>query len=782
MMGISANDVDSRLKYLIWVITGILVLLYGVQRICCFDIWWHLKTGEWILNNHAIPHKDFFSYTFAGHEWTDFEWLFQVIVYPIYSTLGLSGLIVFKALIIAILVFFLYKNINLLSGGKEWIVAFFLIVGLNVIRQRFMVRPQVVFLLFLCLYFYMLNLYFIKGKSYLYLLPILQILWVNIHGSFLLGIGLMFVYTFSYFVSLAWSQRNDLKPVFKDRKLRALMISTLLVILVSFASPYGYKTFTVPFATAAEQEAKRYIVEWIPFSPKSLLIFLPDFTIWFKGLFIIGIFSFFLRRENLKKIEHLLIFALFSYMAFSYHRFIGAWGVVMCPIVAFNIAQSFSSVAYKKKMIQYVKWVPAFIIVFLSFYVLWFTGEYRRIGFGLTEGSYPSGTVKFIEDHGLKGNIFNHYDYGGYLIWHLYPQLKVFIDGRTPTIYDKDFFWSCRQGLNNEKAWRRLLEEYSIDMVLIKDNRVQGYMMFVKRLDDDPDWILVAFDEVSMLFLKNVPKFRSTIEGYGYKFFRPADFNMGYVKEQKGDKEFLTKLIKELEETKGKGNCTPFYTNYALGSVHLLWDGEEHLEKALNLFQITLKEKPSSPLGLYNLGITLLRLKRYDEAIKELKKVIDINPSFPDSYYQLGVAYYRKGEYSLALKYLEKYKDLKEDEMEVGAYEYMGLAYLKTFQLQKAVSCFLRENYLSEPAFAIYQNLGIAYFGLREYRKASKYFQEALNLRPNDIKLLYDLGICHENLKETERASTIFKKLINLPARTEEERDLVERARRKLEK
>jgi tetratricopeptide (TPR) repeat protein len=781
MMGVSA--VDNRLKYLVWVLTGILVLFYGVQRIMCFDIWWHLKTGEWILHNRNIPYEDFFSYTFAGHDWIDFEWLFQVIVYPIYSTLGPSGLIIFKALIIATLVFFLYKNIHLLGGGKGWIVAFFLVLGLNVMSQRFAVRPQIVFLLFLCLYLYILNLYFIKGKSYLYLLPILQILWVNIHGSFLLGIGLILIYTSSYFVSLVWSQRNDLKPVFKDQKLRALIISTVLVILVSFANPYGYKIFTLPFVTAADQETTRYISEWFPFAPSSLLIFLPNFTLWFKGLFIIGVLSFFLRLENLKKIEHVLIFILFSYMAFSSWRFFAAGGVVMCPIIAFNIAQFFSSAVSKKKMLQYIKWVPTIAIIFMSFYVFWFSGEYRRIGFGLTKEHYPSGTIKFIADHGLEGNIFNTYEYGGYLIWHLYPQLKVFIDGRTPTIYDKDFFWSYRQGLyHNEITWKRLIEEYGIDMVLIKDDRKKEYMMFIQRLDDDPDWSLVAFDEVSLLFLKDIPKFRSTIKEYGYKFFRPADFGMDYVKEQKGNKEFLTKLIKELEEAKDKGNCSSWYTNYALGSVYLFWDDTEHVEKALHLFQKILKEKPRSSLGLHKLGITLLKLKRYEEASKALQKVIDITPSFPDSYYQLGIAYYRRGEYRLALKYLEKYKGFKGDEMEVAAYEYLGLAYLKTFQLQKAISCFLREHYLSTPSFAIYQNLGIAYFGLRKYDKASKYFQEALSLRPNDIKLLYDLGISYENLKETEMASAIFKKLTHLPTQTEEERELLEKARMKLEK
>jgi len=781
MKGILGNDADTRITSLLWVITCILVILYGVQKIICFDIWWHLKTGEWIFKNYTIPYKDFFSYTFAGRDWIDFEWLFQIIIYPIYHIAGLPGLIVFKTCIIAVLIFFLFKHTNLLSGRKGWIAAFIVIVCLNVIKPRFMVRPQIVFLLFLCLYSYILNLYFIKGKNYLYVLPILHILWVNIHGSFLLGIGLMLIYTSSHFASLSWSHRNDMKPVFKDRTLRILAISTLLLLLASFVSPYGYKTFTVPFATAMEQEAKKYIAEWISLSPRSLLIFLPDFTIWFKGLFIVGIFSFFLRKENLKKVEHFLIFALFSYMAFSHHRFIAAWGIVIGPIIAFNLSQILPLSDYRKRIVHYMKWGPAFIVACLSFYIILFTGEYRRIGLGLTEGNYPSGTVKFIKDHELRGNIFNQYGYGGFLIWHLYPQLRVFVDGRTPTVYDQDFFWSYRQALNNEKIWKRLVEEYHIDMVHLKDNRMNGYMMFSKHLDDDQDWILVAFDEVSTLYLKNVPKFNDIIKKYGYHYFRPSDLNMDYVKQQQGDKQLFSKLVEELKEAKNKDNGSPFYINYALGSVYLLWDDQKHLEKALDSSREALKIEPNSPLVLYNVAITLLKMKQYDEGIKELKKVVKINPSFPESYYQLGFAHYKKENYDCAINYLEKYKELKGEEVGADAYEYLGLSYLKTFQLQKAASCFLRETYLSEPAFQLYQNLGITFCGLREYEKACKYFQEALTLKPNDIKLLYDLGICYERLKEREKASTIFKTLITLPAQTKEEKDLIEGAMRKLQ-
>lgn len=770
----------NKVHYVFGIVIVFLALLYTIQNVSSLEIWTHLKTGEWILRHHSVPHKDIFSYTFYGKEWIDFEWLFQAIVYSTYHYFQFKGLVFLKAVIIILVLFVLYKNGTLFDRGAHWLTFLALVLILNTIKPRIVMRPQIFLLLFLSIYIYVLNLYYFGNKNYLYLLPFFQAFWVNIHGSFILGMVLPGLYFLITVAQSLWANRNNIGAVFKSQRLRAPFISICLVIIASFISPYGYQIYVIPLRTAFAQEAQGFIGEWSPIPLKSLLLFPLDTVFWFKIFFLLVLSSFLFRKGGFKEIEHVALFALFSYMAFTHHRFAGAFGVAMGHVFISNMSNIIGNKLSEKDSISTWKWVSIILVVSLSFFVWGYQKEYREFGLHVRRGYYPEGVVKFIKEKGIKGNIFNSFDYGGFLIWHLYPQLKVFIDGRVPTVYSEDFFWLHRQGLENGKVWEKLVHEYDIDVVLIDDKRENGYRLFVKQLDDDPSWSIVAFDEVSILYLRDKPRFKETISKYKYKYFRPGDISLGYAAYQK-NKDFLKNLIQELRQVEEEG-LKNFYIYHSLGMANLLSDEPAQLENASSYFTRALSIKPDCDFGHFNLGLTLMRLENYEQAMKEFEKTATINPDYPHVYYYLGICAYEKGDFDRAVELLEKHKQIFGDKTGKGTYEYLGLAYLKTFQLQKAVSCFLRESYLSEAAFQIYENLGLAYFGLGDYRNASTYFQQALNLKPNDIRVLYNIGICYESLQEAEKASSVFKKLTNLPAQTEEERALIERARGKLEK
>ena len=463
-------------------------------------------------------------------------------------------------------------------------------------------------------------------------------------------------------------------------------------------------------------------------------------------------------------------------MAFIHHRFAGAFGVAMGHIFIFNISNIVGNKISQKVLTNTRKWSFVVLMLFLSFSLLVFQRDYKNIELSVRRGYYPDGVVQFIKEQGIRGNIFNSFDYGGFLIWHLYPQLKVFIDGRVPTVYSEDFFWLHRQGLKNETVWMRLVDEYDVDIVLIDDKRDNGYRLFVKQLDDDPSWSLIAFDEVASLYLKNKPKYKKILSRYKFRYFRPGDISLGYAISQSG-KGYLRNLIHELIliEEQYPSN---FYIYHSLGLAYLLLDEPAQLENAYLYFKKALAIKPDNEFGHFNLGITLMRLKRYEDAITEFKETITLNPN---AYYYMGICYYEKRDFYRTIKVLTQYKEILGDETMKEAYEYLGLSYLKTFQPHKAVSCFLRAQYLEEPSFQTYQNLGTAYFGLKDYEKARQYFQDALKLRPYDIKTLYNLGVCYENLGRLKEALIFFKRAADFPAQTDEERDLIERAKRKFE-
>jgi tetratricopeptide (TPR) repeat protein len=765
----------NAFEYLLGTIITLLALMYVIQYVSSTELWTHLKAGEWIIQHRSIPHHDIFSYTFHGKEWIDFEWLFQAIIYVTYLVLQFKGLVILQAVLIMLIIFIFYKNSILFDRGEHWITFLTLVLVLNVMKPQIVLRPQIIFLLFLVSYIYILNLYYFRNKNYLFLLPIFQVFWTNIHGSFVLGIILAGLFFLISTTQLLWANRNNINSVFKNKMLIISLAVVILLFVASLVNPYGYTIYDIPLKTAFAKEAQGFIQEWSPISLKSLFCFSFDSLLWFKVFFLLTLISFILRKENMKSIEHVAFFIIFSLMAFIHHRFAGAFGVAMGHIFVFNISNIVGNKISQKVLTYTRKWSFVILILSLSFLLLGLQKGYKNIEFSIRRGHYPQGVVQFIKEKEIKGNIFNSFDYGGFLIWHLYPQLKVFIDGRVITVYSEDFFWLHRQGLKNETVWKRLVNKYDVDIVLIDDKRDNGYRIFVKQLDDDPAWSLVAFDEVSTLYLKNKPKYEEIISLYKFKYFRPGDISLEYAISHKS-KDYLQNLIQELKVIEVQYPSS-FYIYHSLGLAYLLLDEPAQLENAYLYLKKALAIKPDNEFGHFNLGITLMKLKRYEEAIDEFKETITVNPN---AYYYMGICYHEQGNYYRAIKVLSQYKEILGDETEKGAYGYLGLSYLRTFQPHKAVSCFLRAHYLSEPTFEIYQNLGIAYFGLKDYEKAGQYFKEALKMRPQDIKTLYNLGICYENLGRSKEALSFFQSLADVPAQMSEERNLIERVKRKI--
>ena len=749
--------------------------LFAAQKICSFDIWWHLKTGEWIWQNRAIPHHDPFSYTFQGAEWIDFEWLFQALIYPIWKAAGFGGLILFKVAVILLLFSVLFLACRRVDQGRFWLTLTLLFLALNVARIRFMVRPQIVFLLFVGVLVYLL-ISFREGKlSFRYFLPsvlLLQVLWVNFHSSFLMGLSLIGAHLLGRFISLAIKHREDLRPVFGDKRLRLLFLTSLLIAGFSLINPYSIKIYLVPIKTMGAKEVLRGIAEWVPIDIRILGLLVTDPTFWFRGMFLLGVFSFLIKKENLGRVEDLLIFVFFSYLAFRYHRFCGLFAVATAPVIVANL----SRVRWQGR--RWPLFVPLALIIFFSAKDLRGLLQADRLGLGVWR-IYPESTVEFVKDHGVKGKIYNTYGLGGFLIFHLWPDVPVFIDGRTPTIYDQDFFWLYSLAERKKEIWEKVEEKYGIDMVLVRDERELGYSRLCYWLDEDEDWRLVAFDDKSVLYLK-VSRFKELTEKWGFKYLRPSDFSMDYAKEKKGDEEYLQALGRELEEA-CRRFPRDFYPFYYLAVYHQIFGTREHLEKAEEALRRAISNRPHFARGYYELGFTLMKLERYKEAIRALRRAIKLQPNLPaEAYYYLGASYYKVGDMEEAIENLEEYRERVGLGARVEAYQFLGRAYLQKYKLRKALSCFERVMYLREPTWETYVNKGIAYFGLDQFQKARKCFEQAMEMKPDEIKIMYNLAVTYEKLGMLEEARKLFEKVTEMSPKTPEERTWIEKARGKL--
>jgi len=752
--------------------------LFAAQKITDPDFWWHLKTGEWIWQHKAIPYVDPFSYTFKGAEWINYEWLFHAIIYPIYQLTGFEGLIIFVIICVLLTFLILFLACREVDGGNRWLSITILFITLLVAWGRFSIRPQIISFPLLALYLYLLILHqeerITTRQLVLFLVPA-HIVWVNVHGSFLLGIFLAGAYALGRFLPLALSHHRDLKPVFQDKKLQGLLFLCLLLVLASLFNPYTYRVFLIPIKTAVAEEALRSIAEWTPVDIRALGLFVIDSTMWYRALFLVGAISFFIRLDNLKKIEYVVIFAFFSYMAFKHIRFCADFALVTTPIIINNLTQF----QWRMRRWQWIFFLPLLAIIIFSAKTMMVINSEKRLGLGVWT-NYPAAAVNFLKEQNVRGKIFNDYNFGGYLIWHLWPDIPVFIDGRTPTIYDQDFLWLDGLVQQKKEVWEKVAERYGIDIVLMHDERDKGYASLFYWLDEDENWTLVAFDDISNLYLKRGTKFDKLIKQYGFRYLRPADITMEYAKKKGGDKRYLAELEKELNVA-----CQrfpqDFYPFYYLGIYHQIYGTKDHFLAAEKAFLKAIANRPYWSQGYYELGFTFMKLGRYEEAIVALKKAMRLSPNIlADSYYNLGVSLFQKGEITEAITFLEKYKEMAGFGTRVETYRLLGRAYLQKCKLQKALSCFERLGYLEKPTWDTSLNMGVAYFGLDKFEKARECFERALEMNHDALKVVYNLAVVYEKLGLLEKAKKMYEEASHMRPQTPEEETFIQKARVKI--
>src|SRR5690349_856544 len=167
------------------------VFAFSVPTIPSADMWWHLSTGRYVVQNHAVPHTEPFSATIAGKPWTAHEWLSGVVFYLAYSLLGSAGPLLLTACVLTLAFWFSYQR----SGGPLPARLFALALGVAATTPIFSVRPQIFTYALAAIFLLGLTRYFQTGAYKMLLwLPALTILWVNFHGGYVLGLTIILLY------------------------------------------------------------------------------------------------------------------------------------------------------------------------------------------------------------------------------------------------------------------------------------------------------------------------------------------------------------------------------------------------------------------------------------------------------------------------------------------------------------------------------------------------------------------------------------------------------------
>lgn len=476
-------------------------------RIYDYDVWFHMKTGEYILQTMTIPRADVFSYTAYGHQWVTHEWLFEVFLHLVYSMGGANGLIVMKVIfalaVFALLFVFLRK-----SGVSPFIITPVLIAAPILSRERYLERPELLTYLFTVIWLYILEGYRqgrLKGK-YLWAMPVLMLVWANSHSGAIFGIIIMGVYAFGIFADGLMGRGE------KDEKNRALIILvvTAATVLVGLLNPNTFHAYTYPFtALGVIRETGISIAEFTP----------PKWEgYWFFFLCLAA--SAVVIAVNFRKapLAQTLLFLLFSLSALRFRRNIAIWAIIAAPVVSLCVGEMISGFRRGLKRPSYLLALQAAGIAALAAYYISSTMNSGLWGFGLRDYWFPEKAAQFLDKAGVNGNMYNTYELGGYLLWRTYPGRKVYIDGRAD-IYTEVI---SREGMLGSQGFENIADHYGINYAVINLRKRNA-----EYVRSDPYFTagmaLVYWDDLAMVFLKRAPENSPLIEKYEYRYAKPYE-------------------------------------------------------------------------------------------------------------------------------------------------------------------------------------------------------------------------------------------------------------------
>jgi len=470
------------------------------------DSFWHLRAGAWMLDNARILTMDVFSYTRLNQAWINHSWLSQILMAIIYRAGGYGGLNLATAFVIVLAFVFVYRA----GEGGEYLRAFIIVLAAATSGVYWSARPQILSLLFTSIFVYVLYDYLWRDVNRLWLLPPLMLLWVNLHGGFAIGFVLLVV-AFSGEIIKGLGIR-DWRPVLseverleiRDSKWARIGVAGFACAAAACLNPYGAQMLFYPFRTVSIGVLQNLIQEWQS----------PNFHQREAQVFIVMLLAtaaaigFSRRRLDL---TDFLLFAAFTALSLLAWRNVAAFAMVVAPILMRYANSAVEELQSKYPTLKINPsgrtnrespkglWVNWLIVIIIAFAVTIKTVDAMsaKTNNDAIAKLAPVKATEYLKANPVSGKMFNAYNFGGYLIWALYPDQLVYVDGRTD-LYDDDLL---NEYLNTALAgdgWEKVLIDRDVRVVF-----VETASPLARALAASPGWSVKYQDKLASVIVKS---------------------------------------------------------------------------------------------------------------------------------------------------------------------------------------------------------------------------------------------------------------------------------------
>jgi hypothetical protein len=490
----------------------LLLFLFSAKAIVNSDLGFHLKGGQWTVQNHSVPKVDSYTYTSAGNTYIDSHWFYQLILYGVYKVGSYPTLTLMNMAVLAGVFVLLLLRLRL-TQAPPWAESILLVTAVFCVERRIIIRPEIFSWFLLCATLVVLDLWYMEKKNLLWVLVALQLLWVNIEGLFILGWIVMACY---------WAS-SCLKRKRLDKK---LLQFSLLALAADLVNPNFLAGVAYPFSFISKLQGDIYhetITELfsIPkFLSKQNLHFDSNLNLFIFFAFSALVFALLLATLRSRKLHEILILGVFFYLAMTAVRNVPLFMLTALPIAAVSLRDLRPRLEKWAGKGNFHLWLRRGLPLLLTFLYLLFaprivTDAYYlsdrrpdRFGLGLDMDQMPVEAAAFLAQNHLDGKIINMSNFGGWFDWAA-PQ-PTFIDGRweiqNGDIYKQYLDMAFQNGL---AGWA---QTYNAQLIVFEPRYPPSWVVQLAQMSE---WRPIYLDGCAAVYARNdyAPQMKALTEG-----------------------------------------------------------------------------------------------------------------------------------------------------------------------------------------------------------------------------------------------------------------------------
>ncbi|MBK9927181.1 MAG: hypothetical protein IPP66_18080 [Anaerolineales bacterium] len=478
-----------RFSDIVFIAVLFVALILGQQMLSLdSDLGRHLTLGNYILDKRIIPTIDLLSHTRAGISRPPYEWLSQVIFALANRLLGLDGVVLLSSLVIALTFTLIYQFANRRSGSPiVTLLLVFLAAGASSIH--WLPRPHIFTFLLLAIWVEQLD-QFVEGKlTNIYIFPIIMLFWANMHGGFIFGI-LVWIAYFAGWLWDVWRKKSD------SQVGKKLLLIGVLSSIATIITPDLWHNWDAVINNRSAFILNRTVETM---RPNLLDTAILPYTV----LLVLTVLLCVLNWKTIKA-HHVFLLAGLGLMSLVMARNIPLFTIACTPL----LAEMSTSLLSKSKVWSQIEHrfagfntegrsIWPFIATLLAVtYFLYFNFRNDHSLYQFDSNIFPVGAVNFLEENPQSGNMFNEFNWGGYLEYRLWPHHKVLLDSQSD-FYGETLMREYDQLFAAKDDWETLLEKYQVDWAIGPSNAP-----LVSALQNKQSWDVIYQDAVATVLRK----------------------------------------------------------------------------------------------------------------------------------------------------------------------------------------------------------------------------------------------------------------------------------------